>query len=95
MIDDPLDPDAPDDEQVVADALRRAPVPEIPDQVRERLEAALRRAQTLREDGECARAHTEALVAAALRTSLGTFGPNPIGRKVLRGRGRGARTIGA
>lgn len=95
MVDDPLDPEQPAAEEAVSETLRRAPLPEIPERVRARLDAALRQAQTMREDGECAGAHTEALLAAARRTALGSFGPNPVGRKALRGPGPGARTIGA
>ncbi|SDB97192.1 hypothetical protein GA0111570_11276 [Raineyella antarctica] len=94
MTDDPMDRED-DVEQAVIVGLRRAPLPPMPEQVREQLDAALRDAQLRRETGECAQDHTEAVVAAALRTATGTFGPNPIGRKTAPGRRRTPRTIGA
>ncbi len=94
MTDDPLDRDR-QAEQAVTDVLRTAPLPPVPPQVREQLEAALREAQTRREAGECADDRNEAVVAASRRTTKGTFGPNPIRRKrVPDGRLR-PRTIGA
>lgn len=93
MTDDPMDRD--ELEQAVADVLHEAPVPPIPRQVREQLAAALREAQTRREAGECDQEHNEALIAASLRTARGTFGPNPIRRKRVRGTWLTPRTIGA
>lgn len=100
MTDDPLDRDRQAErseqaEQAVTDVLRTAPLPPVPPQVREQLEAALREAQTRREAGEAAAERNEAVVAASRRTAKGTFGPNPIRRKrVPDGRLR-PRTIGA
>lgn len=84
-----------DAEQAVADSLRRAPLPPMPEQIRTKLETVLREAQARREDGECAQEHREALIAASLRTSTGTFGPNPISRKRAPSRRLSPRTIGA
>ncbi len=110
MIDDPLEQaesplDASDErwgeplghqlEEQLGQLLRRTSVP-MPDLVRHRLETAIREAQAERESGDLAQVHREALVAAAKRTALGSFGPNPIHpRTTLRGRWPRARTIGA
>ncbi|QGF23322.1 hypothetical protein [Raineyella fluvialis] len=76
--------------------LHRSTVPPMPEPIRRRLEVAIREAQAEREAGELAQAHREALVAAAKRTALGTFGPNPIHpRSAFRGGWPRARTIGA
>lgn len=76
--------------------LRQASVPPMPELVRRRLAATIREAQAEREAGDLAQAHREALVAAAKRTALGTFGPNPIHpRPTVRPRRLRARTIGA
>lgn len=103
MIDDPLEQaesplDASDEEweDRLGELLRRASVPPMPELVRRRLAAAISEAQAEREAGDLAQAHREALVAAAKRTALGTFGPNPIHpRATLRSRWPRARTIGA
>ncbi|MPM53075.1 hypothetical protein SDC9_99839 [bioreactor metagenome] len=80
----------------LGELLRRTTVPAMPDLVRTRLDTAIRQAQAEREAGDLAQAHHEALVAAAKRTALGSFGPNPIHpRTTFRGRWSRARTIGA
>lgn len=94
MTDDPLDRDE-EAEQAVADVLRRAPLPQVPQQVSEQLAAALREAQLSREAGDCAQERNEAMVAASLRTATGTFGPNPIRRKRIPDGRLTPRTIGA
>lgn len=94
MAEDPLHREE-DAEQAVADSLRRAPLPPMPEKIRTRLAMVLREAQARREDGECAQEHREGLIAASLRTSTGTFGPNPVSRKRAPGRRLTPRTIGA
>ena len=68
------------DDEHVAELLRSAPDLPLPPGVAERLRAVLRTEQQNRAAGACHRAHTEAMIAAAKRTALGTFGPNPIHR---------------
>ena len=82
MAEDPLHREE-DAEQAVADSLRRAPLPPMPEKIRTRLAMVLREA------------HREGLIAASLRTSTGTFGPNPVSRKRAPGRRLTPRTIGA